>query len=246
MEKAMNIPTASISKLHVYESCPYRAKLAWVDKIADTQPRKAADRGTAIHQLAEDYVRGEVANLPDELRHFASEFTALRQRYQEGTVSLEGEWGFTEDWQPTDYKSAWLRVKADAVVFTSDTTAVVIDHKTGKRYGNELKHAEQLQLYAISALIRNPQLKLVNTELWYLDQDDLADMPIKAVSLQKYIKVFDKRFKAMTEDTTFVPKPNINSCKWCPYHASKQGNCQHGIKNTNAVQAPAVQRKPAR
>lgn len=223
------ISTVSISKLHVYESCPYRAKLAWVDKIPDVQPRKAADRGTAIHQLAEDYVRGEIANLPPELKHFASEFTALRQLYNEGKVSLEGEWGFNENWEPTEYKSAWLRVKADAVVFLSDSQAVVVDHKTGKRYGNELKHAEQTQLYSIAALIRNPKLQVVDTELWYLDQDDLAHMPVKHKMLSRYIQIFDKRFKAMSNDTTFKATPNISSCKFCPYHPSKQGDCEHGV-----------------
>lgn len=223
------IPTASISKLHVYESCAYRAKLAWVDKIPDTQPRKAADRGTAIHQLAEDYVRGEIAKLPTELKHFASEFTALKQLYGEGKVSLEGEWGFNENWEPTNYKTAWLRVKADAVVFLSDSHAVVVDHKTGKRFGNEMKHAEQLQLYATASLIRNPDVNIVDTELWYLDQDDLAHMPIKSSMIKRYINVFDKRFKKMTSDTEFKPTPNLVSCKFCPYHPSKQGDCEYGI-----------------
>lgn len=223
------IKTASISKLHVYESCPYRAKLAWVDKIADTQPRKAADRGTAIHQLAEDYVRGELANMPAELKAFSSEFTALRQFYSEGKVSLEGEWGFTENWEVTEYKSAWLRVKADAVVFLSDSHAVVVDHKTGKRFGNEIKHAEQTQLYAIASLIRNPNINVVDTELWYLDQDDLAHFAIRPKMLSRYIQLFDKRFKKMTSDTTFKPTPNISSCKLCPYHPNKQGDCKYGI-----------------
>lgn len=223
------IPTVSISKLHVYESCPYRAKLAWVDKIPDTQPRKAADRGTAIHQMAEDYVRGELVNMPPELKAFASEFTALRELYTQGKVSLEGEWGFTENWEPTDYRSAWLRVKADAVVFLSDSHAVVIDHKSGKRFGNELKHAEQTQLYSIAALIRNPDLTVVDTELWYLDQNDLAHMTIRPKMLPKYIQIFDKRFKKMSSDIEFEPKPNISSCKFCPYHPKKQGDCKYGV-----------------
>lgn len=223
------ITTASISKLHLYESCAYRAKLQHVDKIKDVQPRKAADRGTDIHNQAEFYVRGDTAKMPPELGKFASEFTALRQMYSEGKVSLEGEWGFTEDWAVTDYKSAYLRIKADAVAFLSPQHAVVVDYKTGQRYGNEMKHAEQTQLYSVATLIRNEDVKLVDSELWYLDKDDLAHMPMKATAISRYIKVFDKRFKKMTSDTVFKPSPNIVSCKWCPYHPSKQGNCEFGI-----------------
>jgi hypothetical protein len=81
----------------------------------------------------------------------------VRDEFKAGNVSLEGEWGFDKDWIPTDWHSAWLRVKGDAVL-TRPGQAVVIDHKTGRKHGNELKHGEQVQLYAIATLIRNPAL----------------------------------------------------------------------------------------
>lgn len=223
------IETVSISKLHVYESCALRAKLAWVDKIPDVQPRKAADRGTEIHTKSEDYVQGSIAKLPKELTAFAPEFTALKEMYKEGKVSLEGEWGFDDSWKPTKYSSAWLRIKADAVAFVKPEHAVIIDYKTGKRFGNEIKHAEQTQLYSIGTMIKYQEVRRVDAELWYLDQDELAHLSIKPIMLNRYIQIFDKRFKTMSNDTEFKPNPNIVSCKYCPYHPSRQNVCPYGV-----------------
>ena len=172
------ISSWSFSRLTVFEQCKFRAKLQMIDKIPDPTPRPAADRGTEIHQTCEDYVRGTAA-LRKEMRHFEEEFVVLRDLFKKGKVSLEGEWGFTKDWEPCDYKKAWLRAKADAVVWLSPTHVVVIDYKTGKRFGNEVKHGEQLQLYALCMMVRHPEIERVTVELWYLDQNEMAPLDLR-------------------------------------------------------------------
>lgn len=102
-------------------------------------------------------------------------------------------------------------------------------HNTGKRFGNELKHAQQLQLYALCTLLRYPQVEKTTNELWYIDQNELADFEMRRSQLSRYLKVFDKRARKMTECTDFTPNPNAHSCKWCPYAPHKQGNCPHGV-----------------
>ena len=222
------IKSWSFSRYATFEQCPYRLKLQVIDKIPDKQPKKAADRGTAIHTMAEVFT-AEGGELPSELSAFSDEFSALHTLYREGKVSLEGEWGFTNNWEPCAYNDAWLKVKADAVVFTSQTKAVVIDHKTGKRFGNEMKHNQQLQLYSLSTLIRRPEIEEVRAELWYLDQDELADMTMKRSQLGKYLKIWDAVGQKITSETEFKPKPNIISCKYCPYHRDRQGDCKFGV-----------------
>lgn len=219
----------SFSRYQTFQECPYRAKLAWVDKIPDEQPKVAADRGTAIHTLAEDFVRDDLTELPAELAKYSDEFSALKRLYSEGKVSLEGEWGFTENWEPTDYSTAWLRVKLDAAAFMNKTHAAVIDHKTGKRFGNELKHGMQLQLYALTTLLRHPDLQKVTAELWYLDKDDYAFMTMTRRQLSRNLAYWDREGKRITTETQFKPRPNIVTCKWCPYHPAKQGDCKYGV-----------------
>ena len=228
MDNATVIKSASYSRLLVFEQCKYRAKLQFHDKLPDVQGDAAA-RGERIHLLAEKYVMGKIKTLPPELRKFKEDFEALRASYKAGNVSVEGEWGFTSDWVPCDYKTATLRVKADAVAFKSKTHAVVIDHKTGRKYGNELKHGEQILLYAIATFIRDALLEEITVELWFLDLDEMTQQHYTRNEALRYVQSFDQRIKKMLECKTFPANPNAFTCKWCPYGPAKGGQCEHGV-----------------
>lgn len=225
--KQATITSWSISRSQTYEQCAYRAKLQWLDKIPDNQPKTAADRGSQIHQEAEDYVIGK-GEFTSSLRHFKTDFASLRSHADKGRVICEEEWGFDRDWRVSGWREAWLRLKCDFVCFLDSKYAVIGDYKTGKRFGNEVKHAIQLQLYALCALIRYPEIEHVTCELWYLDQDELASFNMKRSQMNKYLKLFDAKGRKLTEDTVFKPNPNVESCKYCPYHPSKQGDCEFG------------------
>lgn len=237
------ISSWSISRLQVFEACAYRAKLQWLDKVPDETPRPAADRGTQIHQEAEDYVRGK-AGLTQNLRHFEPDLKALKTHFDEGRVTCEEEWAFDRQWNPTGWKSGWLRLKCDAVCHLDPTHLAVIDYKTGKRFGNEVKHAEQLQLYALCALIRYPNVQQVTCELWYMDQNELASFTLKRESVKKYLTLFDKRGLRLTDSTEFKANPNIHTCKYCPYSPAKQGNCAVGVTMDKAGALVRADRTP--
>lgn len=217
----------SFSKLIVFEECKYRAKLQWLDKIPDLQPKTAADRGTQIHQEAEDYVLGK-SGLTHNLRHFEEDFAALAAHAKGGRVTCEQEWGFDDQWNPAEWRRAWLRLKADAVCHLDATHAVVVDFKSGRRFGNEIKHARQLQLYAVCALILYPDLEQVTCELWYLDIDMLESFSMNRKQLSKYLKIFDRSGREFTKETEFKPNANRYSCAYCPYRPDRQGDCVYG------------------
>lgn len=217
------INSASYTRITDFESCPLKAKLKYLDRIPDPNPSPAADRGTAIHLEAENYVKGS-DELSNNLRHFADDIKSLREHYKNGHVSLEGEWGFDKNWEPAPWRSAWMRVKADAVCAVTPTHIAVIDYKTGKKFGNEIKHGEQLQLYALATFLRNPYVQNVTAELWYLDLNDLTRLEItRQQALTKYLKHYDKRARRLTECKRFEPTPNLNACRYCPYKTT--GHC---------------------
>lgn len=222
------IKSASYSRLLDFETCPLRAKLKHVDRIPE-EKSEAADRGTAIHQLAEDFVGGKIKSLPPELRKFSDEFLALRERFKEKKVSLEGDWGFDRDWAVTSWKDAWMRIKLDARVSLSKKHSVVVDYKTGKRFGNEVKHGEQVALYGLAELLREPDVEQVTVELWYLDIDDMVSTLFSREQLFRHLPQFEKRLKKMTTATEFPANPNVFSCKWCPYGPAKGGQCEFGV-----------------
>ena len=231
------IPAWSYSRLAVFEQCKLRARLAFVDRIPEPErplpPGKtehANDRGTRIHDAAERFIQGGIELIP-ELKSFSGELHRLRELYKEGKVALEGEWAVDSEWEPTAWRSsdAWARIKLDAFVRLSKTHAVVIDYKTGKKFGNEIKHAEQCQLYQLAAFLRYPELEVIDVELWYTDQDDLTHMRFTRDQGLRFFKNFDDRGHKMTTATEFPPSPNMFSCKWCPYGPRGTGDCEKGV-----------------
>jgi CRISPR/Cas system-associated exonuclease Cas4 (RecB family) len=230
-EPAKKLTTWSYSRLLDFESCALKAYLKHVERIPDPSPKTAADRGTAIHTEAELFIKGEAAFTPN-LGKFKAEFHALRDHYKAGIVSLEGEWGFNRQWEPCDYRGpeTWGRIKADTVVTLTPSHGVVIDFKTGRRFGNEIKHAEQCQLYSLGTVIRNPKIEKITAELWYLDQDELSRVEMtRGQVVNKLLNYYDKRMSRMTNATRFPPNPNVLSCKYCPYGPGGTNHCKVGV-----------------
>jgi PD-(D/E)XK nuclease superfamily len=232
----MSIKAWSHSRLGVFESCPLRAKLAYVDRIPEPvrplppgKSEHANDRGSRIHDAGELYVKENVELIP-ELRPFKEEFQALRALHRQGKVRTEGEWAFDVDWNPVDWsdRRAWLRMKLDALVMMTKTHAVVIDYKTGRKHGNEFKHGEQGQLYQLGTFMRFPELQTIDVEFWYTDQDDITHMHFKREQGLRFYRNFNTRGQAITTATDFPAKPNMFTCKWCPYNDGV--NCTKGVR----------------
>ncbi len=226
------ITSASYSKLIDFESCRFKAYLKHAARIPDPKPSPSADRGTDIHNRTELWLRGQGEAPLEAKKHFSDELESLKNHFNAGRVSLEGEWAFNHDWEPAPWKTGWFRLKADAVCHITKDHAVVIDYKTGKRFGNEIKHGEQLQLYSLAVLIREPKVQKVTSELWYFDQNELATYEVTREQGLRCLRGFDNRARKMTEATTFPPNPNQYSCKWCPYkpeHLGGTGHCEVGV-----------------
>ena len=225
------IPAWSHSTLKTFETCAYRSYIAKVRRIQeDFGP--AAKRGSEIHEKAEHYVEGTLSELPPELKKFESKFKELRELYVDAKVELEGEWGFTVDWEPCGWLEpvTWARIKLDAIVHETDTSARVIDYKTGKKFGNEISHAQQALTYAIGSFFRYTDLQHVQTELWYLDQNETTIQAYTRDEAMLFMPKLHQRAVAMTTATSFPPNPSNYNCKWCSYKEGEYPHCQHGIK----------------
>lgn len=228
------IPSWSFSKAQTYDQCKYRAYLMYGQKIPEPprplppgKTEHANDRGTRIHNEAELFVRGQ-GPLTPELRKFEVEFEKVKRLHAAGMVSLEGEWGMDRNWEPTEWRTAWLRLKLDALVFLSPYEAIAIDYKTGKKFGNEVKHADQLQMYQLVTFLRYPELETVHTELWYLDVDELTPMTFQRPQGLRFRQRWDKKGNDITTAVDFPPNPNVFSCRYCGYGPWGSGHCEKG------------------
>lgn len=234
----ITLHTWSFSRLQDFESCKFKAKLKYIDKIPEPErplpkgkKEHANDRGTRIHEAAEHFINGTREDLISELITFQKEFEQLRALFSQGKVSLEGEWGVNKDWVPCawDDPEIWARIKLDAFVQLNPTHAVVIDYKTGKKSGNEIKHGEQTQLYQLATFLRYPELETIDTELWYTDQEEVTRTHFSRAQGLKFFTAFNNRGLNITQATEFPPNPNRFSCQWCPYSIRGTGDCEVGV-----------------
>jgi len=218
------IPATSFSSLSNFEKCPYHLYLSKVEKCPDPSG-PAAQRGTEIHDMAEAYIRGDLAEMPKELGKFTDLFEGLRARFAQGYIHVEEDWAFTRDWDTTGWveKDTWLRVKLDAMDRQSDTSAIVYDWKTGRKYGNEIKHGQQALLYVISAFVRYPDLEFIESSMVYLDKGEMMTSNYSRDQAMLFFDRYNLRFNIATTALEFNPTPNASSCKWCPHGEVQEG-----------------------
>ena len=225
----------SHSKLTDFDKCKRMFWLKHDQRIPEPErplpPGKtehANERGTRVHDNCEGYVRGEHDALaPEAEKHFGIQLDLMRALYADGLVSLEGEWGMDSDWETTAWKGAWLRLKLDAMVMVDKTHAIVIDYKTGRKFSNEVKHAEQLQLYQLVTFLRYPFLEKVTAELWYLYHNEVTSFTYTRAQGLRFKDGFNRRGIAALSQIAYPPNPNIHSCKWCPYKNTE--HCTVGV-----------------
>lgn len=235
MNEIKKITAWSFSRLSNFERCPYSVYLASIAKEPgpvrdETHP---AERGTKIHKEAEDYVQGLTEKLPHSLRKLEPEFKMLKSMWDDGILEIEQDWGFDIDWKSCGFfdKQVWLRVKCDVVIHHDKEQATVIDHKTGKSFGNEVKHISQGQLYAIATFMKYPELQRIDVEFYYIDEGKTKKKSYSRNKIIKPLEKFNRRGLAVTQCISFQPKPNVHNCMWCDYGPNKgTGICTFGVE----------------
>lgn len=221
----------SFSAVTNWESCAYFMYLDRVEKAekpdVSDDPKHPLVRGDRVHTEGENYVKGE-GPFTKDLKRFTESFGQLRRLYDEGLVRVEEKWAFTEEWGVTtweDKENRWLLIICDAVVLDIQDGEVksvrIIDYKTGKSMGNEVKHQQQLQLYAVAAALMFPEATVFTGEMWYLDEGKSLVRRFNRSQIAGFAQRWWKRGKALTSATVFPPKPNTRNCKFCDFGPNK-------------------------
>lgn len=232
------IKTGSISRLTDYEGCPRRAMFKYVDKIPEP-PRNldgkepANLRGDRVHNQCEAYIHGKIPEPPKEARHFIAELQQARLLWSAQRAATEEWWLYDRGWQvlePKQPKSSMppeqayhpdtcFRSRTDLRVWVDPDYRhlLIVDYKTGARFGNEIKHAGQMNSYIVSGFLRYPTAMKVTTELWYLDHNELVSMTCHRHQFQGFHANLERRYSVMFADRVFRPKPSHHACRFCPY-----------------------------
>lgn len=233
----------SYSRYSDWRQCPLKAKLKHIDRIKEPS-NSAMERGNAIHKGAEAYIKSEVpaTALMAELKLFKDEFKKLRALYKKKALPMvvEDNWAFTADWTETqwdDWVGCWVRIKLDAAHYVADNVMVVTDWKSGKPNAyKKVEYEEQLELYALAALLLHEHLERVHVRIGWTDVGQMmgptdangAEVVYTRAHITLLRKKWNARVKPMMADTTFVPKPNA-MCRYCWFGQAKKAEGGPGI-----------------
>lgn len=190
------------------------------DGIVSLEGEWGLNRDWASWPWAGDW---EEINEPAELNLPIKAVRTLPPKPENNAIYKKGKQHFL--WAP-----AWLRMKLDAIVHHDKTTATVIDYKSGRKFGNEVKHGEQLQIYQLAAFMRFPELQTVYAEAWYIDQDEVTSQRYTRAMGLRYREKFTSRGDAVLACTEFPANPNKFTCKWCMYGPWGSGDCSEGVR----------------
>lgn len=222
----------SFSSLTEYEHCPRRTKYRIIDRVPQPEPDPDSPlvRGNYLHERIERFIKGEEP-LSESVTYNEDLIYQLRDNYAAGIVNVEGEWGYDATWNVVGWYSATCRMKLDAGVHRRlSNTYRVIDWKSGKKSGNEVKHTMQGQLYAVGALARYPHLSQIDVEFHYIDLPDVKPLVASYTpdKIARFQATYDKRAARMLADTEFRAVANKSNCRFCPF--ALNNHCPVAVK----------------
>lgn len=225
----------SISRLLDYEACPHRVYLRHI--VKSPTPDLPADnpmiRGRRIHTEVEHYISGTTDEFPSSGKKMKETLDYCKDSFTHGYATVEERWGFTDEWAITGWfdSNIWLRMATDCTVQADPAIAEIYDWKTGKSFGNEVKYMQQMQLYAVGAFMRFPEVEYVDVTLGFLDDGKQRMKNFERnKKIPELIAKFTERAMRMINCIDWRPKPNTMNCKYCPFGpATGTGSCVHGV-----------------
>jgi RecB family exonuclease len=214
----------SYSAFELYQRCPAAYKYAKIDKLPDP-PSKALLNGRVKHKDVENYLKDpKDVPVPAAGKLFDWLLPALKA---EPHLLVEQQWAFGRDWRETRWfkdDRTWLRSVLDAGVIYDDMTVELIDWKTGKYYGT---NEDQVELFALTAMVRYPQAPKVMTRLAYLDNGQQVTAEYDSKDREALRAKWEKKVAPLFREETWAAKPN-DKCGWCNFSRSKGGPCRYG------------------
>lgn len=234
--------STSFSRVKEFRECPLKAKLKFLDKVESPRPslpegqEHPMDRGSRIHELAEKLVQqGFDENVPAELEKFRGRFETLVHMYREGKVHTEKSFAFDENWKQSDYRdfeNTKYRMIADIFAEIEPGHMLVIDHKTGRKDGNEPVHMQQGIEYLCCCFILYPNASKFTFEVWYLDKGDVLTVTFTRNELTPHVPKFMRRHEELWENTLFPPTPSQNACLFCDFKKGTVGRGKNAYPGT--------------
>lgn len=215
----MSLMSLSFSRLNTFEQCPAKFDYLYVTKSVRDQASEASDYGNRVHEVLEQYGKGELdqASLGLEGKQTIKRWGSLVDTInaKSGEKLYEYQMAVDKDLQPCDWFSSDTYIRAIADVLVVDgKRAYCLDYKTGKVKEN----STQLQLFASMVFWHYPEVEEVRTSFIWLKFDQVTNATYQRKYMTALWDGLKPRFDAVQETIdlgVFDTKPS-GLCPWCP------------------------------
>lgn len=226
----------SFSKLMMYEACPMRVKLKYIERLPEPPlpPENPLERGSRIHNRIEDYIVGKTSVYQEpeakKIEVFVPVIGHLRTLHGTGQATAEQDIFFDENWNLTNRKNVWLWLKKDYNVKDNANLRVITgDWKSGKSGYKTMEHIQQTQLYVACDALQFEWAETFDAELGYVDEGWIRRATYQREEALKFIGRFDARADRLYNDKFFRPNANKITCRYCPFSPRGTGACPVGV-----------------
>lgn len=217
----------SLSALKTFESCAFKYKLKYIDKLEEVRSDKAS-RGVVIHADIENYIKdtgGVKSKIPEHLSFYKSFLDHIKGQefYAEKTIRLSKEWKEIKEGEEHWYKGILdLLVIGSRGQDKDPTEATIYDWKTGKIYPD---HDDQKTLYSVAVFSLYPTLFSVRAIHVYVDLGKNRETTYHRDQMHNMRKLWENRVEKLASAVEFLPQPSY-ACRWCAFSRFNKGPCK--------------------
>ncbi|MCK5535402.1 MAG: PD-(D/E)XK nuclease family protein [Bacteroidales bacterium] len=228
----MRFSPFSFSKMDVYEKCPYKFKLLYIDKLGTYVPNLAMERGSYIHTLLENETKKEETTFnfkiatPEEQNECFDIFlefkcSELGKSYLNVPSEAEVNFGVKASnglFIPCSYwdKEALFRGKIDHSI-VEGTRIQLLDWKTGKVSG--FPAPLQLVMYAVWAFLKYPHIDTIRTAFVYVEHTEEKVYTFNRKHMNMLQKKILEKIGSMENDKQFS-KNETALCDYCDFRSA--------------------------
>lgn len=224
----------SYSSLSMFNSCPKKYEIIRVKKLVTDPPGKAAEEGTRMHTMIEEYLRDD--KWDNELLPYKRLLTIVKEKKGVCEEGYHFKWitelGEHPAGTPVYEKRTLVRCEADDPNCwvrsyldwhkIDGTTAEIIDWKTGK-----VKPSSQLGFYAWLLFTAHPELERVKSTFHWINRSDQLSEWYDRADMERLFKPFADSLQQLEYCLTSDVWPETPN-DWCKYCPVTKEHCSYG------------------
>lgn len=213
-----NAQTYTLSKLQMYDECPQKYKLCYIDKVHIAELNTQTQTGNNLHNIINYYLKGmDVTKLIEALQ---PRDKALWHNFKTNEIKnykiVESEYAFN-----LKIDEHWLTGRIDAL-FEFDGNYIILDWKTGSNFTPEnVKFQTKFYLLCLYEILKLKKLINAPEELsmQYLNlaTNSKIKIPFDSDLYINYKKEILEIIRKINETTTYFCNKK-DTCQYCKYY----------------------------